>query len=277
MEKIQKACRIDEEERVKEREAVLNQFYTENCDEDTRLTGRHGSIEFLTTTRVLEDYLPKGSRILEIGAGTGKYSLYYAGKGYDVTAVEYVEHNLDVLRSKITDGMRIKACQGDAVDLSGFGDAEYDVTLLFGPVYHLYEKEEQERAVREAVRVTKENGILAVAYLTSDSIMLDWVLRGHHLLDGYPNDFDRHFKMVNYPGGVFASFYIDEFLELMESFPLQMEKNIASDGMAHHFREEIDALSDEEFEVWLRYHLSTCERRELQGYSNHMLYIGRKV
>ena len=38
-----------------------------------------------------------------------------------------------------------------------------------------------------------------------------------------------------------------------------------------------DELTDEEFAVWMKYHFSTCEREELQGYSNHLLYICRKV
>lgn len=262
---------------MQERERLLNMFYTDSCQEEERLNSRHGSIEFLTTTKFLEEYLTPGCKILEIGAGTGKYSLFYAGQGYDVTAVEYVEHNLEILTSKIKTDMKIKAMQGDAVDLSRFADDMFDVTLVLGPLYHLYEREEQENAVREAIRVTKPDGILAFAYLASDSIMIDWALKDHHLLDGYGKDFDENFKMINYPGGIFAAFYIKEFKELMGQFPVRMEHNIATDGMARHVKEEIDSLSEEEFAMWLRYHFSTCEREELQGYSNHLLYICRKI
>lgn len=73
-----------------ERAQILNQFYTQSCDEEQRLGSRHGSIEFLTTVRYIEKYLEKGNKILEVGAGTGRYSLYYAKQGYDVTAIEYV-------------------------------------------------------------------------------------------------------------------------------------------------------------------------------------------
>lgn len=262
---------------MQERQRLLNMFYTDSCQEEERLNSRHGSIEFLTTTKFLEGYLAPGCKILEIGAGTGKYSLFYAGQGYDVTAVEYVEHNLEILTSKIKTDMKIKAMQGDAVDLFRFADDMFDVTLVLGPLYHLYEREDQENAVREAIRVTKPDGILAIAYLASDSIMIDWALKDHHLLDGYGKDFDENFKMINYPGGIFAAFYINEFKEMMGRFPVRMEHNIATDGMASHVKEEIDSLSEEEFAMWLRYHFSTCEREELQGYSNHLLYICRKI
>ena len=98
------------------REEVLNRFYTEDCDEETRLSSQHGQVEFLTTNKYIEKYLEKGDKILEIGAGTGRYSLYYADKGYDVTAIEFVQHNVDVLNSKIKDNMKIVAEQGDALD-----------------------------------------------------------------------------------------------------------------------------------------------------------------
>lgn len=155
-----------------DRQEILNNFYNEDCKEDTRLESQHGQVEFLTTTKYIEKYLKSDSKILEIGAGTGRYSLYYANKGYDVTAIEYVNHNIDILKSKIKNGMKIVAEQGDAVDLSRFNDNTFDVTLVLGPLYHLYEDNDINKAIEEAIRVTKKDGIIAIAYLTSDSIMI---------------------------------------------------------------------------------------------------------
>ena len=258
------------------RKEILNSFYNEDCEEDTRLLSKHGQVEFLTTTKYIEEYLKPASKILEVGAGTGRYSLYYADKGYDVSAIEYVEHNVDILKSKIKKDMKIVAEQGDAVDLSRFKDNTFDVTLVLGPLYHLFEDSDINKAIEEAIRVTKKDGIIAIAYLTSDSIMIDWALMGDHLIDGYPNDFDNSFKLIRYPEGIFAPFYISEFKDLMKKFNVELLHNVATDGFTHHVKDKIDLLTDEEFDVWMRYHLSTCEREDLQGYSNHMLYICRK-
>lgn len=258
------------------RQEILNNFYNEDCAEDTRLESQHGQVEFLTTIKYIEEYLKPETKILEIGAGTGRYSLYYANKGYDVTAIEYVRHNVDILKSKIKDNMNIVAEQGDAVDLSRFENNTFDVALVLGPLYHLYEDKDINKAIEEAIRVTKKDGIIAIAYLTSDSIMIDWSLMGDHLINGYPNDFDDNFKMTRYPQGVFAPFYISEFKNIMSKFNVELLHNVATDGFTHHVKDKIDSLSKEEFEVWMRYHLSTCEREELQGYSNHMLYICKK-
>lgn len=259
------------------RNEILNNFYNNECDEDKRLESKHGQVEFLTTIKYIDKYLKPNSKILEVGAGTGKYSLYYANKGYDVTAIEYVKHNIDILKSKIKAGMHIIAQEGDAIDLSRFNDNTFDITLVFGPLYHLYEDDDINKAIKEAIRVTKKDGIIAISYLTSDSIMINWALMGDHLLDGYPNDFDESFKLIRYPEGIFAPFYISEFKNIMNKYNVKFLHNVATDGFTHHVKEKIDTLSKEEFDVWMKYHLSTCEREDLQGYSNHMLYICKKI
>lgn len=78
-------------------------------------------------------------RIAEIGAGTGRYSLALADMGYEVDAVELVQHNIDVFRSKMKPQQKVSIVQGDAVDLK-FSDETYDITLLLGPMYHLFQK-----------------------------------------------------------------------------------------------------------------------------------------
>ena len=145
------------------REELINNHYN-NYDEDNRLIKDNThNIEFLVTQEYIEKYLKPGDRILEIGAGTGRYSLYYANKGYDVTAIEYVQHNLDILKSKIEENMNVVAEQGDAVDLSRFADDTFDVTLVLGPLYHLYADFDINKAISEAIRVTKKNGIIMIA------------------------------------------------------------------------------------------------------------------
>lgn len=258
-----------------DRKDVLNNFYTNDCEEENRLLSQHGRVEFITTTKYIDKYLKKEDKILEVGAGTGRYSLYYADKGYDVTAVEYVEHNLDVLKSKITGNMNINALQGDALDLSRFNDNTFDITLVLGPLYHLYSDIDINKAIDEAIRVTKPNGKVMIAFLTSDSIMLSWVLMKHHF-DRKGQAFDNNYKMINQLEEVFSAFYVDEFEDIMKQKKVEKLNVVATDGMTQHFKGEIDNLTEYEFNEWLNYHLSTCERKDLQGYSNHMLYICEK-
>ena len=137
----------------------LIDFYN-NYDEDSRLALKSGSVEFLTTMRYIEKYINLSARVLEIGAGTGRYSHALARRGYAVDAVELVEHNIEVFRKNTLSTENITITQGNALDLSAFPDNEYDITLLLGPLYHLYSKEDKRQALGEAIRVTKPGGCI---------------------------------------------------------------------------------------------------------------------
>ena len=198
-----------------DRNELLNKFYNEVCDEDARLNAKHRQLEFLTTDRYVQKYLKPGAKILEVGAGTGKYSIYYAKQGYSVNAIEYVQHNLDVLKTKITDDMNICAEQGDAIDLSRFEDNTFDIVLVLGPLYHLYTEDEVNKCIVEARRVCKNDGVMMFAYLPNDSIMISWGLLKGHLKSGYDNkQFDENFKMISKASEIMRAFYIDEIEEI---------------------------------------------------------------
>lgn len=256
------------------RKEYLDNYYTNDCCEDIRLDSNHGKVEFITTTTYIDKYLKKGDRILEVGAGTGKYSLHYASLGYKVNAIEFVRHNIDIFKSHIKDNVDVEVEEGDATDLSRFPDNTFDVTLVLGPLYHLYTETDINKAISEAIRVTKKDGIIALAYLTNDSIMLGYGLLKNHLVDDQA--FDDTFTVKSVPEEIFRAFYIQEFKEIMQKYNVIYLYNVATDGMSHHFKDKIDSLSPEEFAMWVKYHLATCEREDLQGYSNHMLYLCRK-
>ncbi len=256
----------------------INKFYTDICNEDERLLQRAGKVEYYITTTFIDKYLKRGMKLFEIGSGTGRYSLHYADMGYSVNALELVEHNIEVCKSHIKKSMDICVKQGNALDLSGYDDCSFDFTLVLGPAYHLYTKEDLSKAISEALRVTKKGGYIAVSYLTSDSIVLDdWPLFSSQFINGTGSAYDEHYKIINKSEGLFAAYYIEEFLQIMKGYPVKLLHNVATDGLSRILRDRLDAMSEQEFELWIKYNLSICERKDLQGYSSHMLYLGQKL
>lgn len=263
---------------MKNIEQLLNNYY-ETINEDERLIkDKSHSIEFLTTIKYIEKYLKTGDKILEVGAGTGRYSIYFAQKCFDVDAVELVDSNLSVLKSKITDNMKINAIKGNALDLSMYEDNTFDIVLLLGPLYHLFSKEEKEQAIKEAIRVSKAGGKIFMAYITNDTVILSECLRKGILskLSEYC-DVNDGYRVKENPEKIFSVNYVHEFSELLKNFPATTLHQVATDGIAPNMPIYINQLSDEEFKIWLDYHFATCERKDLLSYSSHILHICEKI
>ena len=139
--------------------------------EDLRLLRRHGRVEFETTLYHLRRFLKPGHMVLDIGAGTGRYTSALMAEGYRVKAVELVRRNIEVFlqREPTAD-----VVQGDARDMAFLPDGLADVTLLLGPLYHLISDSEKLKALREARRVTKPGGLIFVAYLMNEYSILSY-------------------------------------------------------------------------------------------------------
>lgn len=255
---------------------LINGFY-DGYREDIRLEkSRQGQLEYLTTMHYIHKMIPENASVLEIGAGTGRYSIALTKEGFKVTAVELAERNLEILKQNSKGIENIVSYQGDALDLSRFADNSFDMTLVLGPMYHLYEEEDQLKALNEAVRVTKPGGAIMTAFLSIHAIMHDDYLQGNFVY-GFNENFTEDFRVKHFTEQLFTGFYIDEFEALFDKLPVESLTTVATDGvlelaeMTKNF-----AMSDEDFELFARYHLHNCERRELLGSSSHLIVVCRK-
>jgi ubiquinone/menaquinone biosynthesis C-methylase UbiE len=256
---------------------ALIQFYS-SYDEEGRLLSKHGQVEYLTTMRYIEKYLRPGMRILEIGAATGRYSHTLAQMGYSVDAVELVQHNIDIFNEKTKPGESVTIRQGNAKDLHFLADNSYDITLLLGPMYHLFTVEEQKQALSEALRVTKKDGILFVAYCGNDATMVQYCFgRGMLKEEKYQKLVDPvTFKAASDPAELFELYRREDIDALMANFPTTRLHYVGSDMATNYMRPVIDDMDDDFFAVYLNYHFAICERADMVGTSHHILDIHRK-
>lgn len=253
----------------------LEKHYNKFC-EDKRLTRKYAQVEFLTSMKYIHEYLGnnKEAKILDVGAGTGRYSVSLANEGYDVTAVELVKHNLGVLKSK---GSNVKAYQGTALNLSRFSENTFDVTLVFGPMYHLYTHEDKVKALEEAKRVTKSGGIILVAYIMNEYSVITYGFKENNIRESIINGkLTDDFHVVAKPEDLYEYVRIEDINKINEAVGIQRVKLVAADGPANYMRSTINAMDDETFKLFMDYHFSTCERADLLGASAHTLDILRK-
>ena len=257
-------------------EALKNYYATHN--EDARLTPRRGMVEFLTTIRYIEKYLEPGMRILEIGAGTGRYSHYFARNGYEVDAVELMECNIEVFKQNMRAGEKISIRQGDAVNLRDFASDQYDITLLLGPMYHLFTDEDKLAAMSEAIRVTKTGGIIFAAYCNNDITAYHFgFLRGGFKSGEFDDliDFET-FRLSSTPKEVFALYRQEDVNTLISRFNTERLHYIGTDMLTRFISDAVDEMDDKTFDLYMKFHFCICERGDMVGSTSHMLDVFRK-
>ncbi|MBE5826913.1 MAG: GNAT family N-acetyltransferase [Butyrivibrio sp.] len=258
------------------RQEIVGQFYAQ-YDEDIRLERSvHGRLEYATTMHYIHKFAKEGSKVLEIGAGTGRYSIALAKEGFDVTAVELVESNLAVLREHSAGLDNLRSLQGDATKLDDLPDNTFDVTLVFGPLYHLYEKEEVNKAIDEAIRVTRKDGVILFAFISVFAIMYSNYFTGNWG-DGQEENFTQDYRVRHFKEQLFTGYDVTGFEDLFLGKEVSWITTTGVDGLIEPIERRADfAVTDEDFEKLAAWYLAFSEKRELLGNTNHLLYICRK-
>ena len=225
----------------------LEKYYNK-FNEEKRLKSRHGQVEFITSMKYIHKYLPKREhgqvKILDVGAGTGRYSVALAEEGYDVTAVELVKYNLGILKKK---NSSVKAYQGNALKLSRFPDKEFDLIILFGPMYHLYTKEDKVKALMEVKRVLKDEGTILVAYTMNEYSVLVYGFRENHIQECLENGkLDANYRVCPSPEDLYDYVRLEDIDSYNEAAGMERLQIISADGPSDYMRQVLNTMDENE-------------------------------
>lgn len=154
--------------------------------------------------------------------------------------------------------------------MSRYEDGSFDVVLLFGPLYHLHKEEDKQRCIAEAKRVCRPGGKIFFAFISHDFIILtEFSYRPDYFLVG---DYDKEtFELYDFP---FVFHTVDECRRMLREAGVRVLHEIAADGVSELMEEQINAMDDESYRQYLRYHFYICEKPELLGMTNHLLFVG---
>ncbi len=274
----------------------VTKYYDDHAKEEwARLTqDAYHMLEFLVTAHYLDKYLPKkGGLILDAGGGPGKYAIHLARKGYDVVLQDLSPQCLEVAKREIgnagvEDHVK-KIVEGSIVNMAEFPSGNFDAVLCLGPLSHIIDRSERERAAREIVRVAKKDAPVLVSVASRYGVFRAFLqLVPDEIVD------PSHEELFNFgihrghptphKGGkgfstVDAYFFLPtEVKELFERTGLKTLEMATCEGLSSRLQEATNNLyqDKQKWNRWLELILRTCNDPAILGMSDHILYVGRK-
>jgi len=276
---------------------TVRAWYDERAEyEWTRLfqDGYH-QLEHIVVMHFLEKYLPQTGLILDAGGGPGRYTIELAKKGYHMVLYDLSPKCLTIARKEIkkagVESRVKKIVEGSITDMSKFPSETFDAVLcLGGPLSHLLEKSEREKATLELIRVAKEKAPLFISVFNRYGFFRTLLRSGENLADsshdemlrtGIHRAYYQHPKAFRRTRGLTDAYHFhpNELKELFESKGVQTLTLATCQGLSSDLEKDTN-LVYEDRESWKRWQeilLQTCTDLCIIGLGNHFLYVGRKL
>ncbi len=247
-------------------------------------------IEFQVNWHYIKKYLPQNGRILDNGAGPGKYSMKLANEGYKVTLTDLTPKLVEIAKNKAHELKVEQNFNGfhtaDARDLTILQDEQFDASLMLGPLYHLQEETDRIQAVEELYRVTKRDGIVFVAFMPRIRHVLTSLLDPENWKPNNEMDNIEQFAQTgcfnHEDEGRFTGAYyfnVEEIKPFMEGQGFESLALIGSNIGALVSSDNWSYWRDKgenEFEKVIKLLTEKASDPNVLGISSHLLYIGKK-
>ncbi|WP_054024901.1 class I SAM-dependent methyltransferase [Bacillus sp. FJAT-28004] len=261
---------------------VVRRFYDETVQYEWNRLDRH-KVEFELNKRFMKRYIKSNDRVLDLGGGPGKYSLYLSEHGCNVTLADLSQNNVDFAMNKAKElCLPLSGICADSRDLSSFEDGQFDHVLCMGPMYHLKDENDRVKTINECLKKLKPNGTLFVAFVSSYSFVWDYLIRDPGLILTNERRSELNFILddTNFAGmGFTDNFFIrpKDVLPFFKSFELEKLHVVNCESFLYLREPELLRQSPEVVNAWLDLAEQVCEREDLLSLAEHIMYIGRKI
>lgn len=260
---------------------LVRDFYDKDVLKEWNRLEKH-YFEFEITKHFMNKYIKPGDSILDVSGGPGRYSLYFAAKGCDVTLVDLSPNNIEFAKVKAKElGLPLKAKVGDACDIKALIDERFDHVFLMGALYHLKNENDRIKATGDCISKVKPGGNFyasfislnaGIAYFMREDVSLVLDIDEQKYISDYMN-------RVSYKGFGFTDIYFinpDEILPFMDNFDLEKLHYFGQEGIISPAETRILEQPIAVRKKWLDIAIKVCEKKEFLSFPEHLMYIGRK-
>ena len=249
-----------------------------------------GAVEFAVTCQALDTYLSPNARVLDIGGGPGRYTIWLAQRGHHASLADLCPELLSIARTKIAqagvDAMVEEVVEADARDLSHWADSSFDAVLSLGPFYHLPDPNDRDRAASELRRVLRVGGPAFVALIPRYAFLRRTLAipdeRRHMAQPDFVKRVLEEGVFINDVPGRFTGGYgvlpgeVPPFFEQHGFTTLAL---LAAEGIAassHPALSELAASDPTAYQAALDVIIRTSSDPSILGMAGHLLYVGRR-
>lgn len=267
---------------MKDEIKAVRDFYDSGVQAEWERLERH-QFEYELTCRYIDRYIQPGDKVLDVGGGPGRYALYLANKGCDVTLFDLSAANIAFGQEQaVAQGVSMETYVGDAREVDTIVTGKFDHLLLMGPLYHLLEETDRVKAIQASLRLLKKNGTIFVSFISSYAGVIYALKHEPEMI--LQAQSAANFKLfaddLEFAGDGFTKAYFirhKDVLPFMAQFPLETLHYFGQESILCPCEENLKVQPREVIDAWVDLAEKVCEREDLLSYSEHLMYVGRRL
>ena len=228
---------------------------------------------------LFDRYLPGSGDLLDSSAGTGRNAFRLANLGYTVTAGDFIMDHVETIRANPESAKLKETYCSSAHRLSAFGNESFDAVISLGSMYHMCTKAEREVLVKESLRVLRPNGIFAFSYMSPMAMTFGQyfnAMRTYKTQDRMK----AYRKLANvektHVCDMFHGMSLEEMTDISREYGLKILTVASTYGLLYDMADEIEAMSEEDYEAFVKCQINCCEDPVVARYCMRGLFIAQK-
>jgi SAM-dependent methyltransferase len=242
-------------------------------------------VNFETHRALLREFVHEGDRVLEVGAGPGRFTIELAGLGARIVVADISPRQLELNREKVgAAGLEAQVEARhivDAVDLSKFDDASFDAVVCYGgPISYVFERAGE--AVAELLRTTRPGGHVLLSVMSRLGSTQYFLPAVFELVEQFGLEAVRHVLQTGdlsaeiNNGHRLHMFTWTELRELLDAQPCTLAAASAANYLSLREDEFLEGLDARLWDAFLDWELEACRQPGVLDGGTHMIAVVRR-